>query len=166
MKSIIKYFTSFFKGLFSLLTGMKVTLREFFSKKTTEQYPENRATLKIFDRFRGELVMPHDENGQHKCIACGICEMNCPNGTIKITSEFVTDEAGKKKKVLVKYRYDLGSCMFCQLCVKMCPQGAIEFRPTFEHAVYTRSKLVKYLHDKPIENGELKIENEKSYTIQ
>ena len=139
MKSIIKYFTSFFKGLFSLLTGMKVTLREFFTKKTTEQYPENRATLKIFDRFRGELVMPHDENGQHKCIACGICEMNCPNGTIKITSEF---------------------------CVKMCPQGAIEFRPTFEHAVYTRSKLVKYLHDKPIENGELKIENEKSYTIQ
>ena len=126
MKSIIKYITSFFKGLFSLLTGMKVTLREFFTKKTTEQYPENRATLKMFDRFRGELVMPHDENNHHKCIACGICEMNCPNGTIKITSEFVTDETGKKKKVLIKYRYDLGSCMFCQLCVKMCPQQAID----------------------------------------
>ena len=102
MKSIIRYITSFFKGLFSLLTGMKVTLREFFTKKTTEQYPENRATLKMFDRFRGELVMPHDENNHHKCIACGICEMNCPNGTIKITSEFVTDETGKKKKVLIK----------------------------------------------------------------
>ena len=152
MKSIIRYITSFFKGLFSLLTGMKVTLREFFTKKTTEQYPENRATLKMFDRFRGELVMPHDENNHHKCIACGICEMNCPNGTIKITSEFVTDETGKKKKVLIKYRYDLGSCMFCQLCVKMCPQQAIEFKPTFEHAVYTRSKLVKYPHDESIEN--------------
>ena len=34
MKSIIRYITSFFKGLFSLLTGMKVTLREFFTKKT------------------------------------------------------------------------------------------------------------------------------------
>ena len=88
--------------------------------------------------------------------------MNCPNGTIKITSESVTDEAGKKKKVLVKYRYDLGSCMFCQLCVKMCPQGAIHFVPTFEHAVFTRDKLVKMLHDNSIENGELKIENEKS----
>ena len=42
--------------------------------------------------------------------------------------------------------------MFCQLCVKMCPQQAIEFKPTFEHAVYTRSKLVKYLHDESIEN--------------
>ncbi len=165
MNSIARYFSTFFKGLFSLLTGMKATLREFFTKKTTEQYPENRATLKMFDRFRGELVMPHDEHGNHKCIACGICEMNCPNGTIKITSESVTDEAGKKKKVLVKYRYDLGSCMFCQLCVKMCPQGAIHFVPTFEHAVFTRDKLVKMLHDNSIENGELKIENEKNSSV-
>ena len=60
MKSIIKYITSFFKGLFSLLTGMKVTLREFFTKKTTEQYPENRATLKMFDRFRGCLLYTSD----------------------------------------------------------------------------------------------------------
>ena len=63
MNSIARYFSTFFKGLFSLLTGMKATLREFFTKKTTEQYPENRATLKMFDRFRGELVMPHDEHG-------------------------------------------------------------------------------------------------------
>ena len=82
MKSIIRYITSFFKGLFSLLTGMKVTLREFFTKKTTEQYPENRATLKMFDRFRGELVMPHDENNHHKCIACGTCKENCPADAI------------------------------------------------------------------------------------
>ena len=146
MKSIIKYITSFFKGLFSLLIGMKVTLREFFTKKTTEQYPENRATLKMFDRFRGELVMPHDENNHHKCIACGICEMNCPNGTIKITSEFVTDETGKKKKVLIKYRYDLGSCMFCQLCVRACPHGAITFDQSFENAVFDRSKLIRKLN--------------------
>lgn len=146
MNSIITYFTSFFSGLRSLLIGMRVTLGEFFTKKTTEQYPENRATLKMFDRFRGELVMPHDENNEHKCIACGICEMNCPNSTIKITSEFVTDEAGKKKKVLVKYQYDLGSCIFCQLCVRMCPQQAIHFVPTFEHAVFTRNKLVRQLN--------------------
>ena len=139
-------------GISTLATGMKTSIKVYFRKKVTEQYPENRKELKMFDRFRGELVMPHDENNHHKCIACGICEMNCPNGTIKITSEFVTDETGKKKKVLIKYRYDLGSCMFCQLCVKMCPQQAIEFKPTFEHAVYTRSKLVKYLHDESIEN--------------
>lgn len=145
MRSTQEYFNSFFSGLFSLLKGMSITLREFFTPKTTEKYPENRATLKMFDRFRGELVMPHNENNEHKCVACGICQMNCPNDTIHIETEMVTDEEGKKKKVLVKYEYDLGSCLFCQLCVKNCPHGAIEFHPTFEHAVFTREKLVRRL---------------------
>lgn len=146
MRSTQEYFNSFFSGLFSLLKGMSITLREFFTPKTTEKYPENRATLKMFDRFRGELVMPHNADNEHKCIACGICQMNCPNDTIHLETKMVTDEEGKKKKVLVKYEYDLGSCLFCQLCVKNCPHGAIEFRPTFEHAVFTREKLVRRLN--------------------
>ena len=44
MSSVKKYFSTFFSGLRSLLTGMSVTLREFFTKKITEKYPENRAT--------------------------------------------------------------------------------------------------------------------------
>lgn len=146
MRSTQEYFNSFFRGLFSLLKGMSITLREFFTPKTTEKYPENRATLKMFDRFRGELVMPHNEKNEHKCVACGLCQMNCPNDTIHLETEMVTDEEGKKKKVLVKYKYDLGSCLFCQLCVKNCPYRAIEFRPTFEHAVFTREKLVRQLN--------------------
>ncbi|MBD9179879.1 MAG: 4Fe-4S dicluster domain-containing protein [Odoribacter splanchnicus] len=146
MRSTQEYFNSFLSGLFSLLKGMGITLREFFTPKTTEKYPENRATLKMFDRFRGELVMPHNEKNEHKCVACGLCQMNCPNDTIHLETEMVTDEEGKKKKVLVKYKYDLGSCLFCQLCVKNCPYGAIEFRPTFEHAVFTREKLVRQLN--------------------
>lgn len=146
MRSTQEYFNSFFSGIFSLLKGMSITMREFFTPKTTEQYPENRATLKIFDRFRGELVLPHNDKNEHKCVACGICQMNCPNDTIRLETEMVTDEEGKKKKRLVKYEYDLGSCLFCQLCVKNCPYGAIEFRPTFEHAVFTREKLVLQLN--------------------
>lgn len=146
MRSTQEYFNSFFSGIFSLLKGMSITMREFFTPKTTEQYPENRATLKMFDRFRGELVLPHNDKNEHKCVACGICQMNCPNDTIRLETEMVTDEEGKKKKRLVKYEYDLGSCLFCQLCVKNCPYGAIEFRPTFEHAVFTRKKLVLRLN--------------------
>ena len=138
--------TSFFSGLLSLLKGMKVTIRVFFRRKTTEQYPENRDTLKMFDRFRGQLVMPHNENNEHRCIACGICQMNCPNGSIKVISETVTDEEGKKKKMLARYEYDLGSCLYCQLCVRSCPHGAIEFDTKFEHAVFTREKLVRRLN--------------------
>ncbi len=141
------YIKGFFHGLGSLLTGMKVTWKEFFTKKVTEQYPENRATLKMYDRYCGELTMPHDESGNNKCIACGLCQMNCPNGTIRIVSETVTDtETGKSKKRLVRYEYDLGSCMFCHLCVNSCPHDAIEFSTNFEHSVFTREKLVKILN--------------------
>lgn len=108
MNAFKNYISSFFSGLSSLLKGMRVTIRVFFRKKTTEQYPENRDTLQIFDRFRGELVMPHNANNEHKCVACGICQMNCPNGSIKVISETVTDEEGKKKRVLTKYVYDIG----------------------------------------------------------
>lgn len=135
------YFGNLFGGLWSLLTGMKVTLREFFTKKTTECYPENRATLKMYDRFRGTLELVRDEKGDHCCVACGICEMNCPNGTLRVESDVVTDEEGKKRKVLRRYGYDLGSCMFCQLCVVSCPHGALRFGTTFEHAVFRREKL-------------------------
>lgn len=141
------YIKGLFHGIGTLLTGMKVTWKEYFTKKITEQYPENRATLKMNERFCGELTMPHDENGDNRCIACGLCQMACPNSSIRITSEMVEDpETGKKKKRLVKYEYDLGSCMFCHLCVNACPHDAIRFSTGFEHAVFTRSKLVKTLN--------------------
>ena len=146
MNGFKQYITSFFSGLRSLLVGMRTTLRVFFRKKTTEQYPENRDTLKMFDRFRGQLVMNHNDRNEHRCVACGICQMNCPNDSIRVVSETVEDEQGKKKKVLVRYEYDLGSCLYCQLCVRSCPHDAIEFDTAFEHAVFTRGKLVRQLN--------------------
>ena len=143
-----RYASSLIHGIWTLVNGLKVTFIEFFTKKTTDEYPENRATLVMFDRYRGVLTMPDDETGKNKCTACGLCEINCPNGTLKIESEMITDEeTGKKKKVLVKYRYDLGSCMFCLLCANVCPTDAIVFEPKFEHAVFNRTKLAKVLNN-------------------
>lgn len=149
MSSIKEYFSGVGKGLKSLVTGMAVTGKEFVTPKVTEQYPENRDTLKIADRFRAELTLKYDAQGHHKCIACKICEMNCPNGTIEITTKMVDLPDGKKKRKLDKYMYDLGSCTFCMLCVTTCPQDALEFTNDFEQAVFTRDKLVKQLNYRP-----------------
>ena len=63
-----------------------------------------------------------------------------------MTSQTIETEDGKKKKILAKYEYDLGSCIFCQLCVNACPHDAITFDQNFEHAVFDRSKLVLTLN--------------------
>lgn len=147
MNSIGRYFSNFFKALKSLLIGMKTTLKIFFRKKTTECYPENRKKdLYISPLYRGRLEMIHTADNHHHCVACGICQMNCPNGSIHVESEMVTDAEGKKTKVLKAYTYDLGRCMFCELCVRTCPHHAIQFTNQFENAVFTRSKLILILN--------------------
>ena len=146
MSSVLKYFSGLFTGIKSLLIGMSVTWKELWTKKVTQQYPENRDTLVISDRFRCELTMPHDENNEHACTACGICEMNCPNGTITVNFKMIETEDGKKKKILDTYKWDLGMCTFCNLCVLTCPSNAIKFENTFENAVFTRDKLKQQLN--------------------
>jgi NADH-quinone oxidoreductase subunit I len=148
MKSIIAYITEILKGIWTLLTGMKVTAKYFFTpwKHVTQQYPENRKTLKIAERFRGEVIMPHNENNEHKCTGCGICEINCPNGSIEVITKSLILEDGKKKRAIDQHIYHLGMCTFCNLCVKACPTGAIVMGQNFEHAVWDRSTLTKVLN--------------------
>jgi NADH-quinone oxidoreductase subunit I len=148
MKSVLEYLKDIFSGLWSLLKGMKVTASYFFRPSTivTQKYPENRKTLVMFERFKGEVIMPHNEKNEHKCTGCGICEMNCPNGTIEIISKTITTEEGKKKRVIDKHIYRLGMCTFCALCVKNCPSHALAFSQKFEHAVFNKALLTKVLN--------------------
>ena len=149
MGSVKDYFSSLGTGIASLLKGMQVTGKEFVTPKITEKYPEDRETVHVPERFRAILQLKYDADGNHKCIACGICQRNCPNGTISLTTKMVPTFDGKQKRKLDKYIYDLGSCTFCQLCVTSCPQDALEFKNDFEQAVFTREKLVKKLNYLP-----------------
>ena len=148
MNGLKEYFSGLFGGIWSLLVGMKVTGSYFFRpwKIVTQQYPENRKTLVMFDRFKGEVIMPHTSNNEHKCTGCGICEINCPNGTIEIITKMVANEEGKKKREIDKHIYRIGMCSFCGLCIKTCPSKALAFGQEFEHAVFNREKLNKVLN--------------------
>ncbi len=140
------YFKKVFLGGFGLIKGMTVTLGYFFrpSRIVTEQYPENRKTLKMHAAFRGAVTMPHDSNGEHKCTGCTLCEKACPNATISVLN--TKNIAGKK--VLGKYIYRMDQCTLCGLCIEACPFDAIRMSNEFEHATTTRDGFDWILNQK------------------
>lgn len=127
-------------SLLSLFNGMKVTLHYFVRPKTwvTQQYPENKKELKMFDRYRAELKLKYDENGYHSCTGCKICDKVCPNASIEITE---MRGAVSKKKELDRFIWLMDTCTFCNLCVIVCPHDALEMTPSFESSVYDRRLL-------------------------
>ena len=131
-----------FKGIRSLFSGMKVTVGYLMRPSTvvTQEYPENRETLKLPDRFRAQLAFNHDANGYHKCTMCRICEEACPNVSIIITGR---EKPAVSKKELDSFVWRLDSCTFCNTCVMVCPFGVLRFDGTFESSVYDR-RLLSY----------------------
>ena len=148
MGAIGQYFKEIFGGLKSLVKGMAITGHYFTHPEEiiTQQYPENRDTLQMFDRFRGEVILTHDENNEHKCTGCSACEVACPNGTIEILPKWEINEEGKKKKAIDQFIYHLQMCTMCNLCIIACPTDAIVMGKDFEHAVFDRSELTKVLN--------------------
>lgn len=145
---ITEYIRNVYRAVKSLLVGMRRTGYYFFHHKEiiTQQYPDNKSELHFPERFRGEVVMIHDENNEHACTGCTACELACPNGTIKIITKFDITPEGKKKKAIDTFVYHLELCTMCNLCIEACPTGAIKMDQTFEHSVTDRSQLTKKLN--------------------
>lgn len=144
--SIIQYIKNVFNGVKSLLVGMRRTGYYFthHSEIITQQYPEVRPVLA--ERFRGEVVMNHNDQNEHRCTGCTACELACPNGTIKVVTKFDMTPEGKKKKAVDTFIYHLELCTMCNLCVQACPTDAIRMAQNFEHSVFDRNKLTKQLN--------------------
>jgi NADH-quinone oxidoreductase subunit I len=141
------YITDIFKAIKSLLTGMRMTGYYFLHPRKeiiTQLYPEVKQVLP--ERFKGEVVLIHDENNEHACTGCTACELACPNGTIKIITKFETTPEGKKKKAIDTFVYHLELCTMCNLCIEACPTAAIKMDQTFEHSVFNRNDLIKKLN--------------------
>jgi NADH-quinone oxidoreductase subunit I len=109
-----------------IISGMAITLRHFFNKKTTIRYPEvNREFSEI---YRGRHVLKRDDKGRERCTACGLCAIACPaEAIIMVAEERKAGEENlyREEKYARIYEIDMLRCIFCGLCEEACPKEAI-----------------------------------------
>ncbi|MBW2494116.1 MAG: NADH-quinone oxidoreductase subunit I [Deltaproteobacteria bacterium] len=131
-----------------IVKGLAVTSRHFFSnlrgfvtgKNRTDfvvQYPEERVDYP--DAFRGMPVLVQLDNGQPKCVACGLCEFACPTDCISIVPGEI--EGARIERYPEAFNIDMSRCMFCGLCEEACPEEAIVMSREFEISSYDRRTL-------------------------
>ena len=145
----MKKFIFIIKELFliEILSGMILTLKHFFKRKVTINYPFEKGYLS--PRFRGEHALRRYESGEERCIACKLCEAVCPAQAITIESSERSD--GSRKTT--RYDIDMLKCIYCGLCEESCPVDAIVQGPNFEFSTETREELY-YNKEKLLENGD------------
>jgi NAD(P)H-quinone oxidoreductase subunit I len=121
-------FERYGKGIAS---GMAITMKHFFRKPITTQYPEER--LDVSRRFRGNQLIWIKE----KCSACGACQRACPVNCLNLTTS-----RGEDKKLHVDiFKLDIGLCIFCGLCVESCPTHNLFMSTDYEKFSYNREAL-------------------------
>jgi len=131
-----------------IVKGLAVTSRHFFSnlrgfvtgKNRTDfvvQYPEERVDYP--DAFRGMPVLVQLDNGQPKCVACGLCEFACPTDCISIVPGEI--EESRIERYPEAFDIDMSRCMFCGLCEEACPEEAIVMSREVELSRYDRESL-------------------------
>ncbi len=133
--------------LAELIGGLSVTLRYFFHRKVTINYPHEKGPTS--PRLRGEHVLRRYPNGEERCIACKLCEAVCP--ALAITIEAEPREDGSRRTT--RYDIDMTKCIYCGLCEEACPVDAIVQGPNFEFTTETHEELL-YDKERLMANGD------------
>jgi NADH-quinone oxidoreductase subunit I len=144
-----------------IIKGLAETARNFIGSYTSEdrlttvEYPEERLAPKEAARNFPFLVYdgPDPMKGL-RCVACQICEKECPPQCI-----YIIKDSGKKPDYMGKLQFqpkvfdiDTSVCMSCQICVEVCPFDAIKMDTEFELSTtdrFTGLLLDKYRLAKP-----------------
>jgi len=124
-----------------IIKGMVETARNFVgsytdeARLTTVEYPEQRIAPKENARQFPFLVFDGDDWQKGlRCVACQICEKECPPQCIYIekSKDKKPDYVGKTQFYPATFDIDISVCMSCQICVEVCPFDAIKMDQDFE----------------------------------
>ncbi len=127
--------------------GLGITMRQLFKPKFTRQYPEER--WQPTGSYRGRPVLV-EENGQERCVACGLCSRVCPALAIEV-------QAGETQRDKERYpelfEINMLRCIFCGFCEEVCPEEAIVMSKDYdivfmnqEDAILGKEELLVPVH--------------------
>ena len=133
-----------FRSAGSILQGLRIPLRYFFTRPVVTQYPEQRIMLS--PRYRG--IHEFEAN---KCIACDLCAKACPVDCIYIDKTAprridkrtgIIDAADPTNGALLRFAIDYSKCLFCALCTEPCPTSCIHMGKLHDLSGYSREDVV------------------------
>ena len=140
-----------------IIKGLGVTARNFLGsyvsaeRLPTIQYPEERQVLSEAVRQFPFLVYDGgDWQGGLRCVACQICEKECPPQCISIqkSKDKKPDYLGKPQLYPAVFDIDYSVCMSCQICVEVCPFDAIKMDTEFELSTDNRFEGLLFHKDR------------------
>ncbi len=123
--------------------GIRVTLRHFFRKKVTMQYPEERWVVP--DGYRGAPYLVRDQDGHTKCVSCQLCEFVCPPRAIRIRPpgpEGRPADRPNAEKMPEEFEINMLRCIFCGFCQEVCPEEAIFLLKDWSHVGTNRQEMI------------------------
>jgi len=135
----------------TLLTSfhsMGTTLRNFFRRGTTVQYPKVKRPIPAQWRG-GTFALTFDpKTNEENCIGCRLCEYICPSQIISVKlRKGEKRQNGEGATYAETFSLDYQACMQCELCVQVCPTDAIV--------------MTRYLHDCPYDREGLFLSKER-----
>lgn len=134
----MRYFRSIFVGLYSLLSGMGITLKNMVRPAVTLQYPHEKPQLS--PTFRSAIALVRfDDKGTHDCVACMQCVNICPSFCITVEGD---KPEGLKRKRATRFDVDYALCSVCGLCLDVCPTDTLKYSQIYDVVGYRRDDFV------------------------